>query len=66
MGYSVSKGMGTGLYNAHLEKSKQIGLARGGDKYTENRIGDHQKGRGFSGWLVQSHFTDEEMESQRG
>lgn len=49
----MSKGMGTGLYNAHLEKSKQISLARGGDKYTENRIGDHQKGRGFSGWLVQ-------------
>lgn len=65
MGYSVSQGVRTGLYSAHLEKSKRVGSARVGDKCTEDRIGDHQKERGFSGWLVQSHFTDEEMESQR-
>lgn len=44
----MSKGVGTGLHNAQLENSKQIGLVRVGDKCTEDRTGDHQKRKGFS------------------
>lgn len=44
-GYSVETGMGAALHSAHLENSKQGGLARVRDTCTEDRIRDHQKGR---------------------
>lgn len=58
--------MGTGLHNAQLENSKQTGLVRVGDKCTGGGLETIRKGRGFPGGLIQSHFTDEKMESQRG
>lgn len=55
-----------GSRTPHLEKRKQIDLARGWEKCPEDRSIDYQRRKDFLDCPVQSHFTDEEMEAQGG